>query len=79
MSNLDHKEIRMDAFLKFFPFLHLVVLAAGAILLFVVKRKYPKVRNSELITVFILFLILVAVFTEQGLDLIKRLMSLLQA
>lgn len=69
----------MDAFLKFFPFLHLVVLAAGAILLFVVKRKYPKVRNSELITVFILFLILVAVFTEQGLDLIKRLMSLLQA
>lgn len=69
----------MDTFLNLFPFLHLVVLAAGAILLFVVKRKYPKVRNSELITVFILFLILVAVFTEQGLDLIKRLMSLLQA
>ncbi|MDD4092231.1 MAG: hypothetical protein PHQ63_06690 [Smithellaceae bacterium] len=69
----------MDTFLKLFPFLHLVVLAAGAILLFVVKRKYPKVRNSELITVFILFLILVAVFTEQGLDWIKRLMSLLQA
>ena len=69
----------MDTFLQLFPFLHLVVLAAGAILLFVVKRKYPKVRNSELITVFILFLILVAVFTEQGLDLIKRLMSLLQA
>ena len=69
----------MDTFLNLFPFLHLVVLAAGAILLFVVKRKYPKVRNSELITVFILFLILVAVFTEQGLDWIKRLMSLLQA
>ena len=69
----------MDTFLKFFPFLHLTVLAAGAILLFVVKRKYPRIRNSELITVFILFLILVAVFTEQGLDLIKRLMSLLQA
>jgi hypothetical protein len=69
----------MDAFLKLFPFLHLVVLAAGAILLLVVKRKYPKVRNSELIAVFILFLILVAVFTEQGLDWIKRLMSLLQA
>jgi hypothetical protein len=69
----------MDTFLKFFPFLHLAVLAAGAILLFVVKRKYPRVRNSELITVFILLLILVAVFTEQGLDLIKRLMSLLQA
>jgi len=45
----------------------------------VVKRKYPKVRNSELIAVFILFLILVAVFTEQGLDWIKRLMILLQA
>ncbi|MDD3249142.1 MAG: hypothetical protein PHF23_02045 [Smithellaceae bacterium] len=69
----------MDTFLKLFPFLHLVALAAGAILLFVVKRKYPRVRNSELITVFILFLILVAVFTEQGLDLIKRLMNVLQA
>ena len=69
----------MDAFLKLFPFLHLVALAACAILLLVVKRKYPKVRNSELIAVFILFLILVAVFTEQGLDWIKRLMSRLQA
>ncbi|HOG12640.1 MAG: hypothetical protein PHW80_01200 [Smithellaceae bacterium] len=68
----------MDAFLKLFPFLHLVVLAAGGILLFAVKRKYPKVRNAELITVFILFLILVALFTETGLDWIKRLMSLIQ-
>ncbi|HPC86823.1 MAG TPA: hypothetical protein P5238_07920 [Smithellaceae bacterium] len=68
----------MEAFLKFFPFLHLVVLAAGGILLLVVKRKYPKIRNSELIAVFVLFLILVALFTETGLDWIKRLMSLLQ-
>lgn len=68
----------MELFLKFFPFLHLVALIAGGIVLLIVKRKYPKVRNSELIIVFILFFILVAIFTEPGMDLIKRLISLIQ-
>jgi|APLow6443716910_1056828.scaffolds.fasta_scaffold899658_1 hypothetical protein len=68
----------MELFLNFFPFLHLVALIAGGIVLLIVKRKYPKVRNSELISVFILFFILVAIFTEPGLDLIKRLISLIQ-
>jgi Mn2+/Fe2+ NRAMP family transporter len=68
----------MELFLIFFPFLHLVALIAGGIVLLIVKRKYPKVRNSELIIVFILFFILVAIFTEPGLDLIKRLISLIQ-
>jgi len=68
----------MELFLNFFPFMHLVALIAGAIVLLIVKRKYPKVRNSELIIVFILFFILVAIFTEPGLDLIKRLISLIQ-
>ncbi len=65
-------------FLKFFPFVHLLALIAGVIILLFVKRKYQKVRNLELIIVFILFLILVAIFTEPGIDLIKRLISLIQ-
>lgn len=68
----------MEFFLKLFPFMHFVVLLAGGILLLIVKRKYPKIRNYELIIVFILFLILVAIFTEPGLDLIKRFITLIQ-
>lgn len=68
----------MEFFLKLFPFMHFVVLIAGGILLLIVKRKYPKIRNSELIIVFILFFILVAIFTEPGLDLIKRFISFIQ-
>lgn len=68
----------MEFIQNLFPFLHLVVLIAGGFLLLFVKRKYPKVRNLELIMVFILFFILVAIFTEPGLDLIKRLISFIQ-
>ena len=68
----------MEFFLKLFPFLHLMVLIAGSIILLFVKRRYPHLRNLELIIVFILFLILVAIFTEPGLDLIKRLVSYIQ-
>lgn len=68
----------MELITNLFPFLHLAVLIAGIILLFYVKRKYPKVLNIELIIVFILFLILVVIFTEPGLDLLKRFISYIQ-
>jgi len=64
--------------MKLFPFVHLLALIAGVIILLFVKRKYKQVRNLELIIVFILYLILVAIFTEPGMDLIKRLISLIQ-
>ena len=63
----------MEFIPNLFPFMHLIALIAGVIVLLFVKRKYPKVRNSELIIVFILFFILVAIFTEPGLDLLKDL------
>lgn len=68
----------MELIKNLFPFLHLAVLIAGIILLVFVKRKYPKVRSSELIIVFILFFILVVIFTEPGLDLLKRFISYIQ-
>jgi hypothetical protein len=64
--------------MKLFPFVHLFALAAGVVLLLFVKRKFPKVRNSELIIIYILFFILVAVFSEPGLDLLKRFINFIQ-
>jgi hypothetical protein len=68
----------MEFIANLFPFLHLVILIAGAFLLVFVKRKYPKVHNFELILVFLLFFIMVAIFTEPGLDLLKRLILYIQ-
>ncbi|GAB6271164.1 hypothetical protein KN63_00115 [Smithella sp. F21] len=64
--------------MKLFPFVHLFALAAGVVILLFVKRRYPKVRNWELIIVYILFFLLVAVFSEPGLDLIKRFINFIQ-
>jgi len=68
----------MDFFLNLFPFLHLVVLIAGFLVLLFVKRRYPQVKTYELVIVFILFCILVAIFSEPGLDLLKKFILLIQ-
>lgn len=62
--------------MNYFP--HLIVLIIGCIILWILKRKYKKINNRELIIVFILLVILVAIFTELGMDMIKRFISLLQ-
>ena len=68
----------MEFIASLFPFLHLVILIVGVFLLVFVKRKYPKVHNFELILVFILFFVLVAIFTEPGLELLKKLILHIQ-
>lgn len=68
----------MEFIASLFPYLHLAILIAGVFLLVFVKRKYPQVHNFELILIFILFFILVAIFTEPGLDLLQRLMLYIQ-
>ena len=45
---------------------HLIALVIGVFLLWIIKRKYKKIRNRELIIIFILFVILVALFTASG-------------
>ncbi len=57
---------------------HLFALIVTCIVLLIIKRKYKKVRNYELIIVFILFVILIAIFTEPGMDLIKKFINLIQ-
>jgi hypothetical protein len=57
---------------------HLIALVIGIFLLWIIKRKYKKMRNRELIIILILFVILVALFTASGMDLIKRFISFIQ-
>lgn len=64
--------------MKNFPFIHLIALVVGGIILFMIKRKYQKLRIIELIIIFILYFILVALFTDPVLNLARKLISLLQ-
>jgi hypothetical protein len=57
---------------------HLIALVVGVILLWIIKRRFKKIHNRELIIVFILFLILIAIFTAPGMDLIKRFINFIQ-
>jgi Kef-type K+ transport system membrane component KefB len=57
---------------------HLIALIIGGILLWIIKRKYKKIHNRELIIIFILFVILVAIFTAPGMDLVKKFINLIQ-
>jgi hypothetical protein len=64
--------------MKNFPFIHLIALVVGGIILFMVKRKYQKLRIIELTIIFILYFILVALFTDPVLNLARKLIGLLQ-
>ena len=64
--------------MKNFPFIHLIALVVGGIILLIVKRKYQKIRIIELIGIFILYFILVALFTEPVLNLVRKLISFIQ-
>ena len=61
-----------------FPFVHLIALVIGGIILFIIKRKYQKIRIIELIIIFILYFILVALFTEPVLNMARKLISFIQ-
>ena len=62
--------------MNYFP--HLIALVVGVIILWIVKRKYQKMHNRELIIIFILFVILVALFTDPGMDMVKRFINFIQ-
>jgi|GEM_PF-266871 len=74
-TNADTEE---EDSMKTLPIIHLVVLIIGGFVLFVLKRKYPKIRNYELVVIFILLALLAGIFTDTGIDLIKRLISFIQ-
>ena len=62
--------------MNYFP--HLIALVVGVIILWIIKRKYQKMHNRELVIIFILFVILVALFTDPGMDMVKRFINFIQ-
>lgn len=64
--------------MKIFPFVHILVLIISSFVLFILKKKYRHIRTSELIMIFMLVFVLVAIFTDKGIDLIKSLVTVIQ-
>ncbi|PKN71681.1 MAG: hypothetical protein CVU54_01260 [Deltaproteobacteria bacterium HGW-Deltaproteobacteria-12] len=64
--------------MKMFPFAHLLALILGGIILFLLKRKYPKISSLELIIISILYVILVGLFTAPAQDFFRKLIGLIQ-
>ena len=64
--------------MRSFPFIHILVLIISGFVLFILKKKYRQISTSELIMIFILVFVLVAIFTDTGIDLIKSLIAVIQ-
>jgi len=58
-----------------FPFVHLIALVAGGVIVFMVNKKYEKITSTEIILILVLYSSLVILFTEPVVNLIKRLLS----
>jgi hypothetical protein len=54
---------------------HLIVLIAGILLILLLRRKYQKIRTAELIGIIVLYALLVFLFTEPIVNLIKKLLD----
>ncbi|MFA5322604.1 MAG: hypothetical protein WC373_08000 [Smithella sp.] len=61
-----------------YPVVHIIALIIGGIVLFLLKRKYQKMKYYELLIIFILFVILIAIFTDTGIDLAKNFIDIIQ-
>lgn len=57
---------------------HLIALVVGVIVLWILKKRYKRITHLELIIVFILLIILIAIFTAPGMDMIKRFINFIQ-
>ena len=64
--------------MRSFPFIHILVLIISGFVLFILKKKYRQIRTSELIMIFILVFVLVAIFTDTGIDLVRSLIAVIQ-
>jgi hypothetical protein len=57
---------------------HLIALIVGIVVLWILKRRFKKIRTRELIIIFILFVLLIAIFTAPGMDMVKRFINFIQ-
>lgn len=58
-----------------FPYFQLGCLIVGGMTIISLKHKYQKMYNGELVTVFCLYTILIALFTAPVINVIKTVVS----
>jgi FtsH-binding integral membrane protein len=58
-----------------FPFFQLGCLIVGGLILVSLKRKYEKMHIGEVVGVFALYTILMALFTNPVIDVVKTIVS----
>ena len=58
-----------------FPFFQLGCLIVGGLIMVSLKRKYEKMYVGEVVTVFALYTILMALFTSPVIELVKNVVS----
>lgn len=55
-----------------FPLLHVIALVTGGLLILVIKKKYEKLYKTEAFLIFILYALLIALYSEPVITLIKN-------
>jgi hypothetical protein len=58
-----------------FSLAHLIALIAGIIVIFSIRRRYRKIKTKELVIIIALYVVLVLLFTEPIVNLIKKLFT----
>jgi len=58
-----------------FPYFQLGMLILGGLMLVTVKRKYDKMYTTEAVGVFVLYTVLMALFTNPVIDLVKTIVT----
>ena len=55
--------------------LHLIALVAGLVVILLIRKRYRRISTTELTVVVVLYAILVLLFTEPIVNLVKRLLT----
>jgi FtsH-binding integral membrane protein len=58
-----------------FPYFHLGCLIIGGLIMVSLKRKYDKMYVGEVVTIFALYTILMALFTNPVIETVKTIVS----
>ncbi len=55
--------------------LHLIAFVAGLVVILLIRKRYRRISATELTVVVVLYAILVLLFTEPIVNLVKRLLT----
>ena len=55
--------------------LHLIAFVAGLVVILLIRKRYRRISTTELTVVVVLYAILVLLFTEPIVNLVKRLLT----